>query len=465
MERKGRRYGPRRVRFSGYPEGVSGGSAAHIARHAAPAPAAPAPDTGPAAAGSSSLHAALPAPTAATTGFTATAPRAAGERAILRPSRGRARTNTLRRQADASSPQSATTPQRTSAVKDAVATSPGAAIRAFLRLGGWGAVPLAATVAAAAGVRARKRMRAEEVNALRGGMEQWRHTGSVAGAPPANSESDEGCEPERGTYLVIPQRAKVPSRARATGAGSKAAGSAPTGTGTASAGESKRLRASVEAGGDHSVGKGALDRRAAAGTSMYAHPRRRQWHHASTEDVHRFREKENQRLLAGRQRDDAQQQAWDRQALLVCRRETGMTRAAVEEAVMQGPRIEVGLVSSNLKVRGRRGVMLVAAAAALRSKPSALPTGARLTNGGASEQRAGVHPAAAGSTSMGGEAMDCDDDGRNCVGVGDAGMHRGDKRVRGWGDGGGVDGRDDRVMRCDGPSGVARRTREDDAPT
>jgi len=98
-------------------EGVLGGSAAHIARHAAPAPAALAPDTGPAAAGSSSMHAALPAPTAATTGFTATAPRAAGERATLRPSRGRARTNTLRRQADASSPQSATMPQRTSAAK------------------------------------------------------------------------------------------------------------------------------------------------------------------------------------------------------------------------------------------------------------------------------------------------------------------------------------------------------------
>jgi len=32
-----------------------------------------------------------------------------------------------------------------------------------------------------------------------------------------------------------------------------------------------------------------------------------------------------------------------------------------------------------------------------------------------------------------------------------------------------MDGRDDRVivrvMRCNGPSGVARRTREDDAPT
>jgi len=63
-------------------------------------------------------------------------------------------------------------------------------------------VPLAATVAAAAGVRVRKRRRAEEVSALREGMQQWRHTGSVAGAPPAESESDEGCEPGRRTYLV-----------------------------------------------------------------------------------------------------------------------------------------------------------------------------------------------------------------------------------------------------------------------
>jgi len=69
-------------------------------------------------------------------------------------------------------------------------------------------------------------------------MEQWRHTGSVAGAPPADSETDEGCEPERGTYLVISilRRVKVPApaRARATGASSKAAGAAPAGTGTAS---------------------------------------------------------------------------------------------------------------------------------------------------------------------------------------------------------------------------------------
>jgi len=63
-----------------------------------------------------------------------------------------------------------------------------------------------------------------------------------------------------------------------------------------------------------------------------------------------------------------------------------------------------------------------------------------------------VHPAAARSTSAGGEAMDSDDDGRDWVG--DTGTHRGGKRVRGGGDGdgGGEDGRDDRVMRCDGPS-------------
>ena len=81
----------------------------------------------------------------------------------------------------------------------------------------------------------------------------------------------------------------------------------------------------------------------------------------------------------------------------------GMPRAAVEEAMVRGPRIEVGLVTSNLRVRGRRGVTLVAAAAALRSKPLALPLGARLTNGEAPEQRAGVHRATARSTSAGGE--------------------------------------------------------------
>ena len=54
-----------------------------------------------------------------------------------------------------------------------------------------------------------------------------------------------------------------------------------------------------------------------------------------------------------------------------------------------------------------------------------------------------MQPAGSGSTRSGGEAMDCDDDGRDCVG--DTGTRRRDRRVRGWGDGGGEEGRDDRV--------------------
>jgi len=57
----------------------------------------------------------------------------------------------------------------------------------------------------------------------------------------------------------------------------------------------------------------------------------------------------------------------------------------------------------------------------------------------------------------------CDGGGRDCVS--DTGTRRRDKRVGGWGDQGGEEGRKGRVMRCDGPLGVARRTREDDTPT
>jgi len=45
------------------------------------------------------------------------------------------------------------------------------------------------------------------------------------------------------------------------------------------------------------------------------------------------------------------------------------------------------------------------------------------------------------------------------------GTRRGEKKAREAGDGGEEGGRDNRVMRCYGPAGVARRTREDDAPT
>ena len=135
------------------------------------------------------------------------------------------------------------------------------------------------------------------------------------------------------------------------------------------------------------------------------------------------------RTLAERLRGEVQQQAWDRQADLEGRREAGMTRAEVEKAVMWGPRSEGGLLTSSLRGRGSRGAALVAAAAALGRKPSALPLDIRTTNGGASEhaevQPAGsgssgltaeVQPAGSGSTSSGGEAMTCDDNGRDCVG-------------------------------------------------
>ena len=56
----------------------------------------------------------------------------------------------------------------------------------------------------------------------------------------------------------------------------------------------------------------------------------------------------------------------------------------------------------------------------------------------------------------------CDGEGRDCVS--DTARRR-DKKVGGWGDQEGEEAREGRVMRCDGPSGVARRTREDDAPT
>jgi len=61
--------------------------------------------------------------------------------------------------------------------------------------------------------------------------------------------------------------------------------------------------------------------------------------------------------------------------------------------------------------------------------------------------------------------MDCDDsEGR--VGGAKTETRRGEKRAREVGDGGGEEGgRDNRVMRCGGPAGVVRRTREDDAPT
>ena len=62
--------------------------------------------------------------------------------------------------------------------------------------------PLAAAAAVAAEARARKRRRDKEESALRLGLDQWRHTGSVTGAPLADSESEEASEsPGPATHL------------------------------------------------------------------------------------------------------------------------------------------------------------------------------------------------------------------------------------------------------------------------
>jgi hypothetical protein len=50
--------------------------------------------------------------------------------------------------------------------------------------------------------RAKKRKRAKEVSALSLGIEQWRQTRSVAGAPPGESESDDANGADRGTHVV-----------------------------------------------------------------------------------------------------------------------------------------------------------------------------------------------------------------------------------------------------------------------
>ena len=70
---------------------------------------------------------------------------------------------------------------------------------------------MAAAAAVAAEARAQKRKRDEEESALRLGLDQWRHTGSVTGAPPADSESEEGSEsPGPATHLVLSHRANMP---------------------------------------------------------------------------------------------------------------------------------------------------------------------------------------------------------------------------------------------------------------
>jgi len=225
---------------------------------------------------------------------------AVGERAALQPAEVAERGRAARSQANHSPPRRLRTPQTaaTAKVKGATAISSGAATRAFLRLGGRGAFPLAAAAAVVAEARARKRKRDEEESALRLVLDQWRHTGSVTGAPPADSESEEASEsPGPATHLVLSHRAKCP-RPRGTGVGGKAAGAAAKGPGSAGAGGEKQQRARR--------GLGLAQGSSGAPAVSHGLPRGCQWHCPSTEDVRRFQESKTQRGLAGRQRDEAE---------------------------------------------------------------------------------------------------------------------------------------------------------------
>jgi len=113
--------------------------------------------------------------------------------------------------------------------------------------------------------------------------------------------------------------------------------------------------------------------------------------------------------------------------------------------------MEPGLVTPTRRERGgsRRAALVAAAAARARARrPTALPSGVGMTSGVASDEHTEAQAAAgSGSTSSGGEAMDCDGEGRDCDG--DTGTRRRDKRLltRGWrgdkrgGGGGGGGGR------------------------
>jgi len=166
----------------------------------------------------------------------------------------------------------------------------------FSPIGRAGRRSLAGAAAEAVEARARKRKRDMEESALsRLGLDQWRHTGSVTGVPPANSESEEASEsPGPVTHLVLSHRAKCP-RPRGTGLGGRAAGVAAKGPGSAGAGGEKQQRARR--------GLGLAQGRSGAPAVSHGLPRGRQWHCPSTEDVPCFRESETQRGLAGRQRD------------------------------------------------------------------------------------------------------------------------------------------------------------------
>jgi len=228
-------------------------------------------------------------------------------------------------------------------------------------------------------------------------------------------------------------------------------------------------RESAGAGGEKQQrarrGRGLAQGRSGAPAVSHGLSRGRQRHCPSTEDVRRFRESETQRGLAGRQRDKAERQEEARHALITGRREVSMSREEVAAAVARGFKSAEGLVTSSLRGLGNhRGAALVAAANHCGHSSTGLPVSVREQVCCGANECAGDQLTGTGGPSPYVEARDCDDsEGR----VGGAGMEtcRGEKRAREVGHGGEEEGRDSRVMRCDGPSGVARRTREDDAPT
>jgi len=224
------------------------------------------------------------------------------------------------------------------------------------------------------------------------------------------------------------------------------------GPGSAGAGGEKQQRARR--------GLGLAQGRSGAPAVLHGLPRGRQWHCPSTENVRRFRESETQRGLAGRQRDEAERHEEARHALITGRREVSMSREEVAAAVARGFKSAEGLVTSSLRGLGnRRGAALFAAAnrSGHKHRSAGLPESVRGQVCCGAKECAGDQLTGTGGPSPYGEAMDCDDsEGR----VGGAGMEtrRGEKRAREVGDGGEEGRRDNRVMRCDGPAGVARRT-------
>jgi len=157
-----------------------------------------------------------------------------------------------------------------------------------------------------------------------------------------------------------------------------------------------------------------------------------------------------------------------RHPLIAGRREVNMSREEVAAAAARGFKSAGGLVTASLRGLGnRRGGALVAAANRRGHRSTGVPASVKgqvccEANEGAGDQLTGAGEPT--EPLLRGHGLRRQREGR--VGGGGTETRRGEKRAREGGDGGEEEGRrDNRVMRCDGPAGVARRTREDDAPT